>query len=108
LRRLVARYREQLANVPGIRLLNYQNDRTSSHHLCCILAEERDALVKKLLAGGVDVSVYYRRNDQYPMYEEEDLPNTDYFWGRVISLPLHLALTEEQVDHICLTIRRGW
>jgi len=52
--------------------------------------------------------VYYRRNDQYPMYEEEDLPNTDYFWGRVISLPLHLALTEEQVDHICLTIRRGW
>jgi perosamine synthetase len=106
--RVAARYREQLANVPGIRLLQYQEDRTSSFHLFCILAERRDALVDKLRAAGVDVGVHYRRNDQYPMYEEQDLPQTERFWRSVISLPMHTLLTDEQIAYVTNLIREGW
>ncbi len=105
---VAAKYREWLSNVPGVELLQYLDDRTSSYHLFCILAEGRDALVNKLQSAGVDVGVHYRRNDQYPMYEEQDLPNTEYFWQRVISLPMHVALMDEQIEYVTDVIRKGW
>lgn len=105
---IAAQYREQLSDVPGIRLLQYRGDRTSSFHLFCILAEARDALVDKLRANQVDASVHYLRNDRYPMYDEQDLPNTEYFWRHVISLPMHVALTEQQVSYVTDIIKRGW
>jgi len=105
---IAAQYRELLSGVPGVRLLQYTDDRTSSFHLFCILAERRDALVEKLRAGGVDVSVHYRRNDHYPMYEEQDLPNAERFWRRVISLPMQLSLTDGQIEYVAEIIRAGW
>jgi len=105
---IAGQYRQRLSNVPGIRLLSYQDDRKSSYHLFSILAEKRDKLVDKLRDAGVDVGVHYQRNDQYPMYEEQDLPNTEYFWKREISLPMHLQLTDEQVDYITGIIQKGW
>ncbi len=101
-------YASRLANVPGVSLLKYQNDRKSSFHLFCILAQKRDDLVKKLRENGVAVSVHYRRNDMYPMYEKQELPNTELFWKSVISLPMHITLTDEQVDYITDIIRGGW
>jgi perosamine synthetase len=105
---IAGQYRQGLSNVPGIRLLSYKDDRKSSYHLFSILAEKRDDLVDKLRDAGVDVGVHYRRNDLYPMYEKQDLPNAEYFWQREISLPMHLQLTDEQVDYITGVIRRGW
>jgi perosamine synthetase len=105
---IAGQYRQRLSSVPGIRLLSYKEDRKSSYHLFSILAEKRDDLVDKLRDAGVDVGVHYRRNDQYPMYEKQDLPNTEYFWKREISLPMHLQLTDEQMDYITGIIRKGW
>jgi dTDP-4-amino-4,6-dideoxygalactose transaminase len=94
--------------VARVQLLHYKHDRTSSFHLFCILAEERDALVEKLRASDVDVGVHYQRNDQYPMYEEQDLPNVERFWRSVISLPMHPGLTDEHVDYVTDIIQKGW
>lgn len=105
---IAERYRGRLSNTQGIGLLGYKDDRTSSNHLFCVLAEGRDALAEKLQSAGVDVGVHYRRNDEYPMFEEQDLPNTDYFWRRVLSLPMHLALTDEQIDYVADVIVKGW
>jgi perosamine synthetase len=101
-------YRQRLSNVPGISLLSYKDDRKSSYHLFSVLAEKRDDLVDKLHDSGVDVGVHYRRNDLYPMYGKQDLPNAEYFWQREISLPMHLQLTDEQVEYITGIIRKGW
>jgi perosamine synthetase len=105
---IAAQYRQQLSNVAGVQLLQYKDDRTSSFHLFCILAEERDVLVEKLRAGGVDVSVHYQRNDQYPMYEEADLSNVERFWRSVISLPMHLGLMDDHIEYVTDIIRKGW
>ena len=106
--RLVARYRDALAGVPGVELLQQTADRQSSHHLCPILVDGRERLIDKLNAGGVDVGMHYRRNDDYPMYEQQELPNTAAFTARVLSLPLHLGLTEDDVDYVAGLIREGW
>jgi perosamine synthetase len=101
-------YAGRLANVPGVSLLKYKNDRKSSFHLFCVLAEKRDDLVNKLRENGVAVSVHYRRNDLYPMYEKQELPNAEHFWRSVISLPMHLALTDEHIGYITDIIGKGW
>lgn len=101
-------YAKLLSNVPGVNLLKYKTDRKSSFHLFCILAENRDGLMKKLRQNGVAVSVHYRRNDLYPMYEKRELPNAERFWRSVISLPMHIALTDEQIDYITDIIKKGW
>lgn len=105
---VAAQYRERLSDVAGVRLLEHKDDRTSSYHLFCILAEARDALVDKLRSCGVQTGVHYRRNDQYRMYEEHDLPNAEGFWRTVISLPMHTLLTDEQIEYVTKAIRKGW
>ena len=105
---IAAQYREGLAGTPGIRCLRYARDRTSSFHLFCVLAEAREALVDKLNAAGVEVGVHYRRNDRYPMYDEQDLPRAEAFSRSVLSLPLHMGLSDEQVAYVIDTIRQGW
>lgn len=106
---IAARYRSGLAGVPGLRFMRQGNDRTSSHHLFCILAEKRDALVLKLKSAGVETGVHYRRNDLYPMFRRDDsLMNAERFWQSALSLPLHLQLSEEQVDYVIAQIRGGW
>ena len=105
---IAAFYRGRLAGVPGISLLHYEDDRTSSYHLFCILAEDRDALVAKLRKSGVDIGVHYRRNDDFPIFERAELPNVDRFWRRVISLPMHVSLSDDEVGYVTDVIRSGW
>lgn len=101
-------YSSELKGVAGLQLFEYDPDRTSSRHLCCVLAEDRDGLVDKLRENGVGVGVHYRRNDIYSMYEKQDLPHAERFTQRVMSLPLHLCLTDEEVGYVCRLIREGW
>jgi len=105
---MVGIYRSQLAGVPGITLPALSADRTSSNHLCWVLANDRDRLAKKLKLHGVGVSVHYRRNDSYPMYTMSHLPNTEYFTSHVLSLPLHLHLSDEDILYVTSCIREGW
>jgi perosamine synthetase len=101
-------YREALSKTPGVRLTRAEDDRRSSFHLCPILVENRDELVAKLRQAEIEVNVHYRRNDEYRMYERQDLPNTEYFSQSVLSLPMHLQLTDEQVTYVTDTIASGW
>jgi perosamine synthetase len=106
---IVDRYRQGLRQTPGVRLPRYKQDRVSSNHLCCILAENRDGLVLKLKQAGVETGVHYRRNDLYPMYRyDPSLEGTEQYWRSTLSLPLHLQLSDEQVDYVIDQIRKGW
>lgn len=108
LARLAARYRRGLEGVPGIELLREEDDRRSSHHLFCVLADDRDVLLLKLGERGIHAGVHYRPSYDYPLFEGGPLPGVESFWRRAISLPMHLHLTDEQVDRIVFTIAEGW
>jgi perosamine synthetase len=105
---IAAHYRRGLADVPGLELLRYDEDRRSSYHLFCVLAANRDELVARLGERGIDVGVHYRPSYCYPMFEGEPLPNVERFWRRVVSLPMHLLLEDEDVDRVIGVIREGW
>ena len=105
---IVARYRAGLAGVPGLELLEQESDRTSANHLCCVLVESRDALVDRLAEHGIETGVHYRPSYDYPLFTGEQLPGVESFWRRAVSLPLHLGLSDEDVDRVIETIREGW
>jgi perosamine synthetase len=106
--RIAAHYREGLSRTQGVRLLRSENDRVSSFHMFVILAEGRDELIAKLRDAGIEAGTHYRRNDEYPMYDGADLPHTEFFSRRVVTLPMHLQLTDEQIGYVTDTIASGW
>lgn len=105
---IAARYRERLREVVGIGLLDTPDDRTSSNYLCVVLADGRDALIEKLALEGVGTGVHFRRIDSHPAYQLAELPVTEWFGQRCVSLPVHLELTDDDVDRVCDLIERGW
>jgi dTDP-4-amino-4,6-dideoxygalactose transaminase len=63
---------------------------------------DRDAFAKQLSANGVGSGVYYptpiHRLDSFR--RPDDLPNTEYVAARCLSLPVHPALKQRQLDKI--------
>jgi len=105
---IAAIYREQLGNFPGVDLPPQSEDRCSSFHLFPIRVDKRDALVAKMKSEGIGVGVHYRRNDDYPMYQRTDLPGAEVFSSRVMSLPMHMRLSDDDAGRVSETIRSGW
>ena len=72
--------------------------------------EERDAIQVYLREKGIPSMVYYPRGlHQQEAYkwmglDDEMYPNTIEASNRVLSLPMHPYLTEEQIDGICTTL----
>lgn len=105
------RYQEQLKNI--VKVPAIPEGFTSSFAQYTILLkdkEQRDRLKVKLAEKGIPTMVYYRK----PMhmqrafsdlnYEEEDFGVTNELCNRVLSLPMHPYLTEEEVDEVCKLI----
>lgn len=78
----------------------------SSRHLYIIELDRRDDLLTKLNEMDIYPGVHYRDNTCYPMYEygHNTCPKAHYISGRILSLPMHLKLTKEDVDMITSAI----
>jgi dTDP-4-amino-4,6-dideoxygalactose transaminase len=74
----------------------------SSRHLYQIIVKNRDELLSFLNENEIYPGVHYRDNTQYKMYKQEKNTciNTEYYSNHLISLPLHLRLTEADIKHI--------
>ena len=72
--------------------------------------EERDMLQAKLKANGIPSMIYYPRGMHQQQafrnlnLNDEDYPNTVEATKRVLSLPMHPYMNEEDVEYICSAI----
>jgi perosamine synthetase len=103
-------YREQLADIPGLQLLRLDNDRTHAYWLFTLLVERREDFIRKLAENGIPASVVHLRIDHNSVFGgiREDLPGQTWFNERQIAIPMHEALTEEEIDRVVSTVRSGW
>lgn len=102
-------YQEQLQDIPGLQQLDFKNDREHAFWLFTIKVENRDDFALKMADAGVPVSVVDFRIDKNSVFGGmSDLPNQAEFNEKQISLPLHEALTDEQLDFIVSTVQLGW
>lgn len=104
-------YRRQIANwyrkgfakyKDKIKLVNIPSDCESSCHLFQIIVENRDEMMLALNQQDIYPGVHYVDNTEYRMYAYADgtCPNARYISEHVISLPMHLRLTYDDVQRI--------
>jgi dTDP-4-amino-4,6-dideoxygalactose transaminase len=73
-----------------------------SRHLYQVLVDNRDDVVGALNQAKIYPGVHYRDNTLYSMYRyaHGTCPNAARASDRLISLPLHLRLTRDDVERV--------
>lgn len=91
-----------------VKFVRMENGCESSYHLFQILVENRDGLMMALNGAEIYPGVHYASNINYRMYDYASgtCPYSDYVSEHVISLPMHMYLTYENVNMICEVIEK--
>ena len=112
-KQVVARYRENLTGLPGIRLCPEQNGVQSNYAYFPVVFTgpfTRDMAAGKLAEQGIIARKYF-----YPLLNDceaygfrgDETPVAKYISGRVLTLPLYPELSMEDVDRICNILREN-
>lgn len=103
-------YREQLANVPGVRLLQHHSDRTHAYWLFTLLVDRREEFIRNLAEHGIPASVVHLRIDHNSIFGglSHDLPGQAEFNEQQVSIPVHEGMGDGDMERIVRTIRKGW
>ena len=94
------------SNIKTIKTSNYT--KKSSRHLFQIVVPNRDKIMEYLNLQGIYPGVHYRDNTVYKMYRYGDCPVTSKVSKEIISLPLHLNLTEEDINYTIDKVKEGY
>lgn len=106
-RQIAAWYDEELADVAAVGRVPMSADCVPSRHLYQILLDDRDGLMGHLNAAQIFPGVHYRDNTEYSMYAEAKgtCPRSMAASERLMSLPMHLGLSREDVARVGQEIR---
>lgn len=110
-RRLSALYDDLLLGQPGVQVVPMAAGCEPSRHLYQVRVQDRDRVFAALNERGIFPGVHYRDNSEYGIYAPyaADVPEASAASESIISLPLHLSLSDDDVRYICeslLTIVR--
>jgi dTDP-4-amino-4,6-dideoxygalactose transaminase len=107
-REIAARYDAGFRGLEAISTIPMAPGCVSSRHLYQIAVEKRDQMMVHLNECGVFPGVHYLSNTDYRMFADYRglCPNADRMSERIISLPLHLRLTDADVDKVIESVIR--
>lgn len=78
-------------------------------HQYSVLTPRRDELQAFLKERGIDSAIYYpvplHMHDPYKTLAVPGLEKTEQACREVLNLPIHQFLTDEQVEHVCASVR---
>lgn len=108
---IAARYAEGLAGVPGLALPAVPEGVTSVFHLFVVLHPRRDELQRRLAERGIETLIHYpipiHLQPAYAAlgYRRGDFPASEAAAERLLSLPLHPWLSNDEVDRVIAAVR---
>ena len=109
-----ARYLERLSEIDGITVPFADNREFVSNYIMPVVLnggdrEHRNSVREKIHAAGIQTSVHYPAIHRFSIYRGQGavLPRTEFVTDHEITLPMYAALTLEQVDFICDTLKRA-
>jgi dTDP-4-dehydrorhamnose reductase len=105
-REIANRYRAGFAPYSNIRTIPVPTACESATHLFQIRVSNRDELMEALNHAGIFPGVHYRDNTLYRMFSYGDgtCPRARMASDEIISLPLHLRLTDVDVDRVIAAV----
>ncbi len=111
-RKLTKFYRERFEIfLPEIAIPFEQGHKTAAHLMPVLLPEgmNREKLMTELRRRGIQTSIHYPPVHQLSYYRERFpkivLPNTEEFFARELSLPLHPGMREKDVEKVIRSLR---
>lgn len=101
-------YEAAFKGAKNVKIVPVAPDCESSRHLFQILVNNRDELLFALNECGVFPGVHYRDNIEYRMYAyaEGTCPNARYASEHVLSLPMHMRLTHDDVIYVADMVKK--
>lgn len=78
--------------------------RSSTWHLYTIRVPKRDELFEFLKKNGVSCGVHYKPLTHYGFFGQDDLYECEKAYREILSLPMHLNITEDDVRRVCQLI----
>lgn len=101
-RELASCYDEIFKNEPNIQIIGASHANECSYHIYEIAVDNRDGLLEFLQENDIYPGVHYRDNTEYEMYSYDHgkCPNAHRMSNRIITLPLHMYLTKDDVRMI--------
>lgn len=101
-RRLARIYDEYLMGHEKIRVISTNYNNECAYHLYEIVVNDREALLAELASHDIFGGVHYRDNTEYGLYSyaHGSCPNAHSISKKLLTLPLHLWLTEIDARNI--------
>lgn len=111
--RLAARYDEALSGLPLILPPHAENGDAHSWHLYIIQVSgesevKRDDLIRALNSRSIGTSVHYRPLHQMTYWSKMasgSFPEADAYFERCVSIPLFMAMTDEEQDYVITALK---
>jgi dTDP-4-amino-4,6-dideoxygalactose transaminase len=105
-----AAYTERLADVPEVTTPTEAPDSRHVYHLYVIRADDRDGLRAHLDDAGIGTGIHYstpahRHEAVRAHVDPPTLPVTEGLTERILSLPMHPRLTDEEIGYVCEHVR---
>lgn len=105
-RKKIARlYNARFSQVPGIKILPYDYEKVAPHIYVIQLGNKlnRDSIRQKLNERGIQTGVHFQPNHLLSLYKDFNnvkLPVLDAVYPKLLSLPLHPDLDEEDIARV--------
>jgi len=82
---------------------DYDDKRISSGHFYPVFFEDRAKVYAALVENEIFPGMHYKRNDLYDMYKDfpkDDLKGADWYEKHELTLPVHLGLSDDDLEKI--------
>jgi len=104
---IAEKYKRELRNIPGIKLLKYENDRIHANWLFVVHIDNRNDFMEHMNSKGIITTIHNWRNDKYSIFGgiKKDLPNLEKLNKTLVNLPFHYGLSNYEIDYIIQEIK---
>ena len=101
-REIVKMYNEGFKNNPNIKVVPAPYADECSYHLYEMMVPDREQLLDQLASVGINCGVHYRDNTEYKVFAfgQGTCPRAHEAYQQLITMPLHMWLTDEDVKMI--------
>ena len=110
-RQIASWYMEELSDCPEIILPQIEDGATHVYHLFVVRTAQRDALQQHLQSTGIGTVIHYPVPPHLQQaysdleYGKGDFPIAEEIADTILSLPLYIGMTREQVVYVCKSIK---
>ena len=107
-REIVKMYNEGFKNNPRIKVIPANHEDECCYHLYELVVEDREKLLDLLSKEDINCGVHYRDNTEYSMYKyaQGSCPKSHEVSEHLITMPLHMWLTNDDVAKIIKAVNK--